>query len=155
MRRRRAPKREKNPDPKYNSLEVSDFINIVMLDGKKTIAQKIVYDAFDLINEKLKVEPLKVFFEALDNVRPRMAIKPRRVGGATYQVPMEVPKEKGVSIALRWMREFAMKRKGKPMNMKLAEEIIAAYKREGSIVKKKEDTHKMAEANRAFAHFKY
>lgn len=155
MRRRRAPKRETKPDPKYSSPAVGNFINIIMLDGKKSTAQKIMYGAFDTIAEKLKEDPLKVFFAALDNLRPRMAVKPRRIGGATYQVPLEVPKEKGVSIALRWMKDFAFKKKGKPMSIKLAEEIISAYKREGAAIKKKEDTHKMAEANRAFAHFKY
>ena len=155
MRRRRAPKREKKQDSKYNSEVVGNLINIIMLSGKKSIAQKIIYGAFDLVGEKLDEDPLKVFFAALDNVRPKMTVKPRRIGGATYQVPMEVPKDKGISIALRWMKDFALKKKGKPMSVKLAEEIISAYKREGSAVKKREDTHKMAEANRAFAHFRY
>ena len=155
MRRHRAPKREKKTDPKYNSLEIGDFINIIMRDGKKSISQKIIYSAFDTIAEKLKEDPLKVFFTALDNTRPRMAVKPRRIGGATYQVPLEVPKDKGFSIALRWIKDFALKKKGRPMRDKLADEIIAAYKQEGSAIKKREDTHKMAEANRAFAHFRY
>lgn len=155
MRRRRAPKRETQNDPKYDSSVVGQFIKIIMRDGKKSIAQKIVYNTLDIVTEKLKEDPLKIFFTALDNARPRMAVKPRRIGGATYQVPLEVPKEKGVSVALRWMKDFALKKKGKPMEAKLAEEIILAYKREGAAVKKKEDTHKMAEANRAFAHFRY
>ena len=113
MRRRRAPKREMNPDPKFNSLVVGQFVNIIMSDGKKSIAQRIIYDAFDVITEKVKEDPLKVFFAALDNARPRMAVKPRRIGGATYQVPLEVPKERGVSMALRWMKAFAVKKKGK------------------------------------------
>lgn len=155
MRRRRAPKRETKTDPKYNSETVGSFITIVMRDGKKSTAQKIIYNALEIIADKLKEDPLKIFFDALENARPRMAVKPRRIGGATYQVPLEVPKEKGTTIALRWMKDFAIKKKGKPMEIKLAEEIIAAYKREGSAVKKKEDTHKMADANKAFAHFRY
>ena len=155
MRRRRAPKREVKTDPKYDSDVIGHFIKIIMLDGKKSTAQKIVYDALDIVGEKTKEDPLKVFFSALDNARPRMAVKPRRIGGATYQVPLEVPKERGVSIALRWMKDFAIKKKGKPMKTKLADEIISAYKREGGLIKKRDDTHKMAEANRAFAHFRY
>jgi len=155
MRRRRAPKREAKLDPKYNSSVVGNFMNIIMRDGKKTVAQKIIYDAFDVVAEKLKEDPLKIFFAALDNARPRMAVKPRRIGGATYQVPLEVTKDKGISMALRWIKETAVKKKGKPMKMKLAEEIISAYKQEGVVIKKKADTHKMAEANKAFAHFRY
>jgi small subunit ribosomal protein S7 len=155
MRRRRAPKREFKGDPKYNSQLVGHFINIVMLSGKKTVAQKIVYSAFDIVGKKMNEDPLKIFFNALENARPRMAVKPRRIGGATYQVPLEVPKEKGMSIALRWMKDFAVKKKGKPMPEKLADEIASAYKNEGGAVKKKEDTHRMAESNRAFAHFRY
>ncbi|MBU2044599.1 MAG: 30S ribosomal protein S7 [Candidatus Omnitrophica bacterium] len=155
MRRRQAPKREVKRDPKFDSEEIGSFITIIMRDGKKSTAQKIVYNTLDLIADKLKEDPLKVFFTALENARPRMAVKPRRIGGATYQVPLEVPKEKGMTIALRWMKDFSLKKKGKPMEEKLAEEIIAAYKQEGSAIKKKEDTHKMADANKAFAHFKY
>lgn len=156
MRRRRAPTREILPDPKFNSKVVAKFINMVMLDGKKTIAEKIVYGAFDIIKNQLN-EPdvLKVFYKAIDNVRPRLELKPRRVGGATYQVPVEVKQERGTSIALRWIRDFARAKKGKSMKERLAEEIISAYKGEGASVKKKEDTHKMAEANRAFAHFRW
>jgi len=154
MRRRRAPKREKLNDPKYDSLVVGDFVNIVMFSGKKSTAQRIVYGAFDIISEKTKEDPLKVFKAALDNARPRVAVKPRRIGGATYQVPLEVPQDRGASIALRWMRDIARKKKGKSMGEKLADEILSAYKNEGSVIKKKEDTHKMAESNRAFAHFK-
>jgi len=153
MRRRRAPKRETKTDPKYDSIVIGHFTNMIMRDGKKSIAQKIVYNALDTVTERLKEDPMKVFSTALDNARPRMAVKPRRIGGATYQVPLEVTTEKGIAIALRWMKDFALKKKGKPMNVKLAEEIISAYKNEGAVIKKKEDTHKMAEANRAFAHF--
>jgi len=155
MRRRRAPKREIKADPKYNSPVVGQFINTVMSDGKKSTAQKVIYGAFDIVAEKVKEDPIKVFFTALDNIRPRMTVKPRRIGGSTYQVPLEVPKEKGVALALRWVKDFSFKKKGKSMSIKLAEEIISAYKREGAAIKKKEDTHKMADANRAFAHFKY
>ena len=155
MRRRRAPKREVKADPKYDSEVIGRFTNIVMLDGKKSTAQRIIYDAFDIVGERLKQDSLKSFFAALDNARPRVEVRPRRIGGATYQVPMEVPKDRGITIALRWIRDFARNKKGKPMSVKLADEIIAAFKNEGSAIKKKEDTHKMAEANKAFAHFKW
>jgi len=155
MRRRRAQKREIKKDAKYDSSVVGQLINIIMRDGKRSISQKIIYNSFDMIAERLKEDPLKVFFAALENVRPRMAVKPRRIGGATYQVPQEVPKEKGMSIALRWIKDFALKKKGKAMQNKLTEEIVAAYKREGAAIKKRDDTHKMAEANKAFAHFRY
>ena len=155
MRRRRAPKREIKGDPKYDSPIVGSFINIIMRDGKKSIARTIIYDAFDIVSQRLKEDPIKAFFAAVENARPRMNVKPRRIGGATYQVPLEVTKEKGVSIAIRWIKDAALKKKGKPMKIKLAEEIIFAFKREGSVIKKREDTHKMAEANRAFAHFRY
>jgi len=156
MRRRRAPKRKILPDLRYNSTLVAKLINIIMLKGKKTIASKIVYGAFDIIKERLN-EPdvLKVFTQAVENVRPQLEVKPRRIGGATYQVPVEVKPERGISLALRWIRDFARQKKGKPMQERLAEEIISAYKGEGSSVKKKEDTHKMAEANRAFVHFRW
>jgi small subunit ribosomal protein S7 len=155
MRRRRAPKREVYVDAKYNSPVVGHFVNIIMRDGKKSIAQKIIYGAFSVAEKHLKEDPLKIFFAALDNCRPRVAVRPRRIGGATYQVPMEVPKDRGYSMAMRWMRDIARKKKGKSMKLRLAEEIISAYKNEGAVVKKKEDTHKMAEANRAFAHFRW
>lgn len=156
MRRRKAQERELLPDPKFNSKVVATFINMVMLKGKKSLAEKIVYGAFDTIKQQLN-EPdvLKIFHKAIENVRPRLEVKPRRVGGATYQVPVEVRQERGTSIALRWMRDFARAKKGKPMKDKLADEIIAAYKGEGSAVKKRDDTHKMAEANKAFAHFRW
>ncbi|MDP8289571.1 MAG: 30S ribosomal protein S7 [Candidatus Susulua stagnicola] len=155
MRRRRAPKRDIKPDSKYDSIVVGNLVNIIMRDGKKSIAQKIIYDAFDIVSQRTKEDPIKAFFAAVDNARPRMNVKPRRIGGATYQVPLEVTKEKGISIAIRWIKDSALKKKGKPMKIKLAEEIISAFKGEGPVIKKKEDTHKMAEANRAFAHFKY
>jgi small subunit ribosomal protein S7 len=127
-----------------------------MLQGKKSLTEKIVYGALEIVKTQLN-EPdvLKVFYKAIDNVRPRLEVKPRRVGGATYQVPIEVRQQRGTSIALSWMRDFARAKKGKPMEEKLAEEIIAAYKGEGSCIKKRDDTHKMAEANKAFAHFRW
>ena len=155
MRRRQASKREKKADPKYDSLVIDSFIKIIMKDGKQSTAQKIVYGTFDIIEERIKQDPVKVFFSSLENARPRLETRPRRVGGATYQVPMEVTKERGIAIVLRWIRDFARSKKGKPMSVKLADEIISAYKNEGAAVKKRSDTHKMAEANRAFSHFKW
>ncbi len=156
MRRRRVQEKETLPDPKFNSKIVAKFINMVMLQGKKSLAEKMVYGAFDIIKKQLN-EPdvIKVFNKALENARPRLEVKPRRVGGATYQVPIEVRQERGASIALRWIRDFAKSKKGKSMKEKLAEEIIVAYKGEGSAIKKRDDTHKMAEANKAFAHFRW
>lgn len=155
MRRRRAEEKEKLPDPKYKSKVVSKFINMMMERGKKSLAEKIVYSAFDMSAKKVGKEPLEVFQKALDNARPLVELKSRRVGGATYQVPIEVRQDRSVSIAMRWIRDFARSRKGKPMVEKLADEIVSAYKGEGSAVKKREDTHKMAEANKAFSHFRW
>ncbi|MFC1658513.1 30S ribosomal protein S7 [Candidatus Omnitrophota bacterium] len=156
MRRRKAQNREVMPDPKYNSKVVSKFINMVMLRGGKSVAQSIVYGALQVVSEKTgEVDVLKVFNKALDNVRPHLEVKSRRIGGATYQVPIEVNKPRGVSLALRWVRDIAQSKKGKPMKDKLAEELISAYKGEGTAIKKRDDLHKMAEANRAFAHFRW
>lgn len=156
MRRRKAQEKEVLPDPKFNSKVVAKFINMAMLEGKKSVAEKMVYGAFEIIKQQLN-EPdvLKVFHKAIDNVRPRLEVKPRRVGGATYQVPIEVRQERGTSIALRWIRDFARTKKGRSMKEKLAEEILAAYRGEGAVIKKRDDTHKMAEANKAFAHFRW
>jgi len=156
MRRRKAQEREVLPDPKFNSKIIAKFINMVTLQGKKAVAEKMIYGAFDIVKQQLN-EPdvLKIFNKAIDNARPRLEVKPRRVGGATYQVPIEVKQERGTSIALRWIRDFAKSKKGKSMKDKLAEEIIAAYKGEGGAIKKRDDTHKMAEANKAFAHFRW
>jgi len=156
MRRRKAQEREILPDPKFNSKIVAKFINMVMLEGKKSLAEKMVYGSFEIIKKQLN-EPdvLKIFHKAIDNARPRLEVKPRRVGGATYQVPIEVRQARGTSIALRWIRDFAKNKKGKSMKEKLAEEILAAYKGEGSVIKKRDDTHKMAESNKAFAHFRW
>jgi len=156
MRRRKAQEKVILADPKFNSKVVAKFINMVMVCGKKSKAEAIVYGAFEIVKKNLnEVDILKIFYKALDNVRPRLEVKPRRVGGATYQVPIEVRQERGTSIALRWIRDFAQTKKGKPMEQKLAEEIISAYKAEGSAIKKRDDTHKMAESNKAFAHFKW
>lgn len=156
MRRRRAQEKELLPDPKFNSKIVAKFINMVMFKGKKAVAESIVYGAFEIVKKQLN-EPdvIKVFHKALDNARPRLEVKPRRVGGATYQVPIEVRQERGTSIALRWIRDYAKNKKGKPMPEKLADEIVSAYKGEGSSIKKRDDTHKMAESNKAFAHFRW
>ncbi|MDD5561364.1 MAG: 30S ribosomal protein S7 [Candidatus Omnitrophica bacterium] len=156
MRRRKAQEKNILADPKFNSKIVAKFINMVMVEGKKSVAEKLVYSAFDIAQKNLNEQDiLKVFYKALDNARPRLEVKPRRVGGATYQVPIEVRQERGTSIALRWIRDFAQHRKGKPMQEKLADEIIAAYKGEGSAIKKRDDTHKMAESNKAYAHFRW
>lgn len=156
MRRRRAQKREILQDPKYNNKYITKFINSVMWCGKKATAEAIVYGALDKAAQKVnEKDPLKVFQKAVDNVRPLLELKPRRVGGATYQVPIEVKSDRGVSIAMRWIRNAARGRKGHPMEDKLAEELIAAFKGEGAAMKKREETHKMAEANKAFAHFRW
>lgn len=156
MRRRKAQEKVVLADPKFNSKIVAKFVNMVMLAGKKSLAEKMVYGAFEIVQKQLNDPDItKVFLKALDNARPRLEVKPRRVGGATYQVPIEVRQERGTSIALRWIRDFAKAKKGKSMKEKLADEIIAAYKGEGSAIKKRDDTHKMAEANKAFAHFRW
>ena len=156
MRRRAAAKHELLPDPKYHSKIITKFINMIMTAGKRSIAETIVYGAFNTATEKLS-EPdvIKLFNKATDNIRPRVEVKPRRVGGATYQVPIEVSQTRGTSIALRWIIDAARAKKGRPMVDKLAEELISAYKAEGSAIKKRDDTHKMAEANKAFAHFRW
>ena len=156
MRRRQAVKRQITADPKYNSKIVAKLINIIMVKGKKSVAENIVYGAFDILKQKSGEEdPLKVFNKALENIRPRLEVKPRRVGGATYQVPIEVNQERGVSLALRWIKDFSRGKKGKPMGERLADEILAGYNGEGAAIKKRDDTHKMAEANKAFAHFRW
>ena len=156
MRRRRAEKRLVTPDPKHNSELVSRFINVIMEEGKKGVAERVVYGALEIMQEKLPEEPvLKAFSKAIDNVRPKVELKARRVGGATYQVPVDVSSLRGTSLALRWVRDFARKKKGKPMLNKIADELIAAYKQEGAAIKKRDETHKMAEANKAFSHFRW
>ncbi len=156
MRRRRAEKKEITSDPKYNNPMVTRFVNMVMEQGKKTTAEKIVYGAFDLVTKKTQEDsPIKVFNKAIENTRPRLEVKPRRVGGATYQVPVEVSALRGASLAMRWLRDFARAKKGKPMMVKLADELLAAYKGEGSAIKKRDETHKMADANKAFTHLRW
>ncbi|MFA6600082.1 MAG: 30S ribosomal protein S7 [Candidatus Omnitrophota bacterium] len=155
MRRRRAKKREVVPDPKYGDLLVSKLVNIVLKQGKKPTAEGIVYGAFEVVKEKTGKNPLEVFKQSVENVRPLLETKSRRVGGATYQVPVSVRPDRSNGLALRWMRNYALDRKGKPMAVKLAEEILDAYNKTGSSFKKREDTHKMAESNRAFAHYRW
>ncbi|HNW46148.1 MAG TPA: 30S ribosomal protein S7 [Thermotogota bacterium] len=155
MRRRRSEIRETIPDPLYNDLMVTRLINSIMWDGKKAVAQKVVYGAFDVIREKTGKEPLEVFKKAMDNIQPVVEVKPRRVGGATYQVPVEVTERRKASLGIRWLIKASRSKKGRPMKTRLSEEILAAYENTGNAVKKREDTHKMAEANRAFAHFKW
>jgi small subunit ribosomal protein S7 len=155
MRRRKAPEREVLPDPKYGSELVSKFINGLMLKGKKSKADSIFYDAMDLIEKKMKQDPLEVFKKAMDNVAPILEVRSRRVGGATYQVPVEVRDKRRRSLAIRWLVNYSRQRTEKTMSERLANEITAAFKNEGSAVKKREDTHRMAEANKAFAHFRW
>jgi len=155
MRKRRAEKRFIKPDPKYNDLLVAKFINYIMWDGKKTVARKLVYGSFDLLEERTKKPALDVFKKAVNNVQPYVEVRSRRVGGATYQVPMEVRQERRIALAFRWLKNYSRDRKDKTMTLKLAAELLAASNGEGSAVKKKEDVHRMAEANKAFAHFKW
>lgn len=155
MRRRRAPKRKILPDPKYKNILVSKFVNILLIKGKKSIAHTILYDTFDMIAKKTNENPLEVFKKALENARPLLETKSRRIGGATYQVPIEVKPERGATLAMRWMRDFARNKKGRPMQEKLANEIIDCYNKTGATIKKREDVHKMAEANRAFSHYRW
>jgi small subunit ribosomal protein S7 len=154
-RRREVPKREVLPDPKYGSKLLSKFINALMSDGKKAVAEKIAYDAMDIIKEKTSDDPLKVFKTAMDNIRPVVEVKPRRVGGATYQVPVEVRANRRTALAFRWVITFSRKRGEHMMSQRLAGELMDALKNTGSSIKKKEDTHKMAEANKAFAHYRW
>ena len=155
MRKRRAEKRFIKPDPKFNDLMVAKFTNALMLQGKKSTARKIIYDAFSLVEEKTKKPGLDVFQQAITNVQPLIEVRSRRVGGATYQVPTEVRPERRTALAMRWIKIYSRQRSERTMAQRLAQELIAASNNEGSAVKKKDDTHKMAEANKAFAHFKW
>lgn len=156
MRRRRPEKRQLTPDVKYNSELVSRLINTIMSRGKKSTAQSIVYGAFDAIQKKKNgMEPLEVFLQALENVKPKLEVKSRRVGGATYQVPIEVNAERQVALALRWIVSFSKNKKGKAMTEALASELLDAFDNTGSSVKKREETFKMAQANKAFAHYRW
>ena len=154
-RKRRAPKKIPVVDPKYKSVIIPKLINSIMFDGKKVTAEKIVYDAIDKIKTKSKDEPITVFNDAINNVRPTVEVRSRRVGGATYQVPVEVKSKRSQALALRWIIDASRKRKDKKMSDKLFNEIFDAYQNKGSAIKKKEDTHKMAESNKAFAHFRW
>lgn len=155
MRRRRAPKRKITPDPRYQDKLVAKLINIIMSDGKKSTAEKIVYGAFDIVGEKTGKNPIDVFRQSLENVRPQLETKSRRVGGATYQVPISVSEERSFALAFRWIQGFSANKKGRPMHQKLAQEILDAFEKTGAAFKKREDTHKMAESNRAFAHYRW
>lgn len=155
MRKRRAEKRQLIPDIKYNDILVSRFVNNIMLDGKKSTAQRIVYDAFNIIAEKMKEEPLDVFKKALSNAAPLVEVRSHRVGGATYQVPVDVREDRRIALSIRWIKNYASARREKTMAERVAGELMSAAKGEGSSVKKREDTHRMAEANKAFAHFKW
>lgn len=155
MRKKSATKRIVPPDPKYNDVLVSRFINSVLKRGKKHRARRIVYDAFDIAEKRGKDSGLEIFRKAMNNVKPLLEIRARRVGGATYQIPTEVRTDRSIALAIRWLITYANERKDKSMSLKLAAEFLAAANNEGNAVKKKEDTHKMAEANKAFAHFKW
>lgn len=155
MRRRRSTRRELLSDPKYNNKIVSKMINMFQWDGKKATSEKIIYEAFDILKERTHKNPLEIFQKALENVRPLLEVKSRRVGGATYQVPVDVRPDRGVTLALRWIRDFARQKKGRAMQLKLADELMDAYNKTGAAIKKREDTHKMAEANRAFSHYRW
>ena len=154
-RRGNVPKREILPDPMYNSVLVTKLVNSIMLDGKKGVAQKVVYDAFAIIESKMNRNPLEVFTEALNNIMPSLEVKARRVGGATYQVPIEVRAERCQTLGLRWLTSYSRKRSEKTMKERLAAEIMDAANNLGASVKKREDTHKMAESNKAFAHYRW
>jgi small subunit ribosomal protein S7 len=150
-----APKRQILPDPKFNSKVLARFINKVMLNGKKSVAEGITYSALHILGEKMGRDPLEVFTQALGNVMPLVEVRPRRVGGATYQVPMEVRPDRRQAMAMRWLIQYARKRSGRSMEEKLAGELMDAFNNIGATIKKREDTHKMAEANKAFAHYKW
>ena len=154
-RKKQAPKRIFYPETKYGSLVLAKFINFVMYDGRKTVAEKIIYAALEKIKTKAKEDPLKVFNDAINNIRPNLEVRSRRVGGATYQVPQEVKSKRSQTLALRWLLEATRKRKNKTMSDKLFNELMDASQRKGAAIKKREDTHKMAESNKAFAHYRW
>lgn len=155
-RRHRAEKRQINPDPKYNSTCLAKFINKVMMSGKKSIAQRIVYNAIEKFAKKVKAEnPLEAFEQALENAKPSLEVKSRRIGGATYQVPIEIPSDRRTALAMRWIINFSRAKVGRSMEEGLAAELADCYSKQGSTIKKKDDTHRMAEANKAFAHYKW
>ena len=156
MPRRRSPEKRKIlPDPKYKDIIVAKFMNHIMKDGKKSVAEKIVYEAIEKIKSKTKEEPINVFNEAINNIKPTVEVRSRRVGGATYQVPVEVKSKRAQALAIRWLVDASRKRKDKQMSDKIFNELYDAYEKKGSAVKKREDVHKMAESNKAFAHFRW
>ena len=154
-RRRAAVKKEVLPDAKYKDKVITQFMNKVMLDGKKSTAERIVYGAFEIINKKTKNDPLQYFHDSIENIKPSLEVRSRRVGGATYQVPVEVKSNRSQALAIRWLIDASRKRKDKKMSDKIFNEIYDAYQSRGSAIKKKEDTHRMAESNKAFAHFRW
>ncbi len=154
-RRREVPKRNIDPDPKYSDRLVSKFMNVVMVSGKKSVAECIVYGAFSHIEEKVKEDPVKVFKKALENIKPAVEVRSRRVGGANYQVPVEVRPERRIALAFRWLRDYSRERGERTMRDRLAAEILDAANGRGGAVKKRDDTHRMAEANKAFAHYRW
>ena len=154
-RRREVPKREILPDPKFGSVELAKFMNVVMLSGKKAVAERIVYGAFDHIQEKTGKDPIEVFNTAINNIKPVVEVKGRRVGGANYQVPVEVRPVRRLALAMRWLREAAKNRSEKSMDLRLAGELLDALEGRGGAMRKREDTHRMAEANKAFSHFRW
>tara|TARA_Y100000590_G_scaffold423681_1_gene529825 strand:- start:181 stop:651 length:471 start_codon:yes stop_codon:yes gene_type:complete len=154
-RKKQAPKRIFYPDPRYGSLVLAKFINFLMYDGKKATSEKIIYDALEKIKSKTKDDPIKIFNDAINNIRPNLEVRSRRVGGATYQVPQEVKSKRSQTLALRWLLEASRKRKNKTMSDKLFNELMDASQNRGSAIKKREDTHKMAESNKAFAHYRW
>jgi len=155
MRKKRAPKRQITPDPKYNDIQVAKFVNNILRKGKKHIARKILYDAFATVEKQTSQPALNVFRKAIENTRPLLEVRARRVGGANYQVPTEVRADRSEALAMRWLISYAQERRDKSMSLRLASEIVAASNKEGNSVKKREDVHKMAEANKAFAHFRW
>ena len=154
-RKKRAPRRIFYPDTRYGSTVLAKFINFIMYDGRKSTAEKIIYDALDEIKNKTKQDPIKIFNDAISNIRPNLEVRSRRVGGATYQVPVEVKSKRSETLALRWLLDASRKRKNKTMSEKLFNEVMDASQKKGSAIKKREDTHKMAESNKAFAHYRW
>jgi len=155
MRKKRAEKRRTMPDPRFNDVMVAKFVNNIMLQGKKNVARKLVYEALDIVGKKTEQDPLEVFRKAVVNASPAIEIRPRRVGGATYQVPMEVREERRAALAIRWIKKYASERRDRSMASKLASELLAAANGEGGAIKRRDEMHRMADANRAFAHFRW
>jgi small subunit ribosomal protein S7 len=155
MRRRRADRREIEPDVRFNNVRVQTFINHVLKRGKKNVAAALVYDAFDIMAEKTGKDPVELFEQAIQNASPRMEVRPRRIGGATYQIPMEVPAHRQFTLATRWILDAARTRKGQPFDQCLADELLNAVNNEGAAIRKREEAHRMAKANRAFSHFRF